>query len=63
MIPAGARVVDATGKYVTPGLIDVNVHLILTIIPEFYVKYEDRLEEIIIEAGADCPQVRGHHGT
>ena len=50
MIPAGARVVDATGKYVTPGLIDVNVHLILTIIPEFYVKYEDLLEEIVIES-------------
>ena len=50
MIPAGARVVDAMGKYVTPGLIDVNVHLILTILPDFYVKYEDQLEEIIIEA-------------
>ena len=49
MIPAGAQVVDATGKYVTPGLIDVNVHLILTIFPDFYVKYEDQLEEIIIE--------------
>ena len=49
MIPAGARVVDATGKYVTPGLIDVNVHLILSILPDFYVKYEDQLEEIIIE--------------
>ena len=24
MIPAGAQVVDATGKYVTPGLIDVQ---------------------------------------
>ncbi len=50
MIPAGARVVDASGKFITPGLIDVNVHLILTIIPEFYVKYEDRLEEIVIES-------------
>lgn len=25
--PAGAEVVDATGKYVTPGLIDMHVHL------------------------------------
>src|SRR5262245_22872912 len=28
-IPAGARVVDATGKFATPGFIDTNVHLSL----------------------------------
>ena len=49
-IPPGARVVDAAGKFVTPGLIDVNVHLILFIVPEFYVKYEEQLEEIIIQS-------------
>ena len=28
-IPSGAQVVDATGKYATPGFIDTNVHLSL----------------------------------
>src|SRR5687767_7240032 len=28
-VPAGARVIDAKGKYVTPGFIDTNVHLSL----------------------------------
>ena len=49
-IPAATRVVDAAGQYITPGLIDVNVHLILFIVPEFYVKYEEQLEEIIIQS-------------
>ena len=29
-IPAGARVVDGAGKYVTPGFIDTNVHMSLS---------------------------------
>src|SRR5436190_3216208 len=28
-IPAGATVIDATGRYLVPGLIDTNVHLSL----------------------------------
>ena len=48
-VPRGTRVVDGTGKFVTPGLIDVNVHLVLMITPEFYVKYEDRFTEIALQ--------------
>lgn len=46
----GYEVVGAEGKWVIPGLIDTNVHLILNVIPEFYVKYEDRLEDIAIQS-------------
>jgi imidazolonepropionase-like amidohydrolase len=28
-VPEGARVIDAAGKYITPGFIDTNVHLSL----------------------------------
>jgi imidazolonepropionase-like amidohydrolase len=49
-VPPGATIVDGAGKYVTPGLIDNNVHLILMIVPEFYIKYEGRLEEIAIQS-------------
>ena len=41
-IPAGAQVVDATGKYATPGFIDTNVHLSLYNNGESMVRYEDR---------------------
>jgi imidazolonepropionase-like amidohydrolase len=49
-IPAGARVIDLAGKYITPGLIDANVHLVLMITPEFYVKYEDRFSDIAVQS-------------
>jgi imidazolonepropionase-like amidohydrolase len=42
--------IDTRGKWITPGLIDTNVHLILTTVPEFFVKYEDRLEDIAIQS-------------
>ena len=46
----GYDLLDANGKWVIPGLIDTNVHLILNVIPEFYVKYEDQLEDIAIQS-------------
>jgi len=48
-VPQGVRVIDARGQFITPGLIDVNVHLVLMITPEFYVKYEDRFEDIAVQ--------------
>ena len=49
-VPAGATIFDADGKFITPGLIDTNVHLILMTVPEFFVKYEDRLVDIAIQS-------------
>jgi imidazolonepropionase-like amidohydrolase len=49
-VPKGARVIDAAGKYVTPGFIDTNVHLSLYNNGESMVRYEDRFLDLIIEA-------------
>jgi len=60
-IPAGARRIDAAGKYVMPGLMDGNVHLIpwpsWTYI-EFLARYENNFEGIIEEAA----QIALKHG-
>ena len=51
-IPAGARQIDVAGKYIVPGLIDANVHLI----PwpswgyiEFLARYENNFDGVIEE--------------
>lgn len=49
-VPAGARRIDATGKYVIPGLMDANVHLIFGISIEFLARHEGHLEAMIEEA-------------
>ncbi len=49
-IPKDIQIVNTTGQWVTPGLIDTNVHLILTTVPEFFVKYEDRLVDVAIQS-------------
>ena len=40
-VPPDFQVIDAHGKFITPGLIDTNAHLVLMTVPEFFVKYED----------------------
>lgn len=47
--PPGARVIDAEGKFVIPGLMNANVHLYQEISVEGLVLYEGRYEEVIIE--------------
>lgn len=49
-VPAGAREIDATGKFVIPGLMDANVHLMLGSSIEFIVRHEGRYEDLIEEA-------------
>jgi imidazolonepropionase-like amidohydrolase len=49
-VPAGARVVDAAGKFATPGFIDTNVHLSLYNNGESMVRYEDRFNDLVVEA-------------
>ena len=49
-VPAGARVVDGTGKFTTPGFIDTNVHLSLYNNGESMVRYEDRFLDLVVEA-------------
>lgn len=48
-IPAGAHVIDATGKYLVPGFIDTNVHMSLYSGLESLVRYEDRFADIAVE--------------
>ncbi len=49
-VPAAATRIDARGKFVIPGLMDANLHLFLNADLETLVKYEDRLDEIVLEA-------------
>lgn len=49
-IPAGAKIIDATGKYIIPGLIDANVHLVLNPFPVWLGKFEGRFEEVAAES-------------
>ena len=50
VIPPSVKVLELRGKFVTPGLIDTNVHLVLMTIPEFFIKYEGRFEDIALES-------------
>src|SRR5439155_16659714 len=49
-VPKNARVIDAAGRYATPGFIDTNVHLSLYNNGESMVRYEDRFLDLIVEA-------------
>ena len=54
-IPPSAQTIDATGKYITPGFIDTNVHLSIyggntNERYETLVRYEPRQHEVVLEA-------------
>lgn len=44
-IPPDAKTIDAGGKFVIPGLMDANVHLVLGSSIEFVVRYEGHYED------------------
>jgi imidazolonepropionase-like amidohydrolase len=49
-IPENAKVMHEQGKFIIPGLIDTNVHLILNVAPEWLGKYEGRFDQVATEA-------------
>jgi imidazolonepropionase-like amidohydrolase len=50
-LPDDVERVDVTGKWVIPGLLDANVHLLLDNEPEVLLRYEPgRYDELILEA-------------
>ena len=49
-VPNGAQVIDGTGKFVTPGFIDSNVHLSLYGAGETIIRYEPRNADLALES-------------
>lgn len=49
-VPAGAAMLDMTGKYVIPGLMNANVHLLVNATLETLLRFDGRYEELITEA-------------
>ena len=49
-VPRGARVVDAKGKWVTPGFVDANVHVSIYSGIENFARYQDRFAAVALEA-------------
>jgi len=49
-VPEGARRVDATGRYIIPGLMDANVHLFFACTPDDLLRLDDRYEDVVAEA-------------
>src|SRR5271165_6627252 len=58
-VPSEASVIDATGQFVIPGLMDANVHLVSDFWPLTLVRFEDRYHELAIEAA----QIALHAGV
>ena len=56
-VPEGARVVDGTGKYVTPGLIDSHSHLGVSATPQVGPHYDNN------EVGMATPELWMEHGV
>ena len=49
VIPRGAKVLDKTGKFAIPGLMDANVHLFLNLDVDSLLRFRDRYADVIVE--------------
>lgn len=49
-VPEGTETLDFSGKFVIPGLMNANVHLLINVFLETLVRYEGRYEDLIAEA-------------
>lgn len=58
-VPGCARVIDGSGKYVTPGFIDTNVHVGMPGSPIDFARYWDQLSDLAIEGA----QLHLKHGV
>jgi imidazolonepropionase-like amidohydrolase len=48
-IPRGTKVIDKTGKYVIPGLMDANVHLFLNLDVDTLLRFRGRYADVAVE--------------
>jgi imidazolonepropionase-like amidohydrolase len=58
-VPKGARVIDAIGRFVTPGFIDTNVHVGPIGDVTTLARYWDRFEDVVLQAA----QLHLKHGV
>jgi imidazolonepropionase-like amidohydrolase len=49
-VPTGTETLDFSGKFIIPGLMNANVHLLVNVLFETLVRYEGRYEDLIAEA-------------
>ena len=49
-VPRNARVINAAGKFITPGFVDANVHVSIYSGLENFARYQDRFTDVVIEA-------------
>jgi imidazolonepropionase-like amidohydrolase len=49
-LSAVKETLDAKGRFVIPGLIDANVHLVAAITPDLVLEFDGRFEELVLEA-------------
>ena len=52
-VPSGARIIDASGKYLTPGFIDTNVHISIMSGDLTYARYWDGHADVVLQAAQE----------